>query len=71
MYNIFHCSCPLSRVYSYRIIAEAEYVAEYININWAEAWKLDYSIYILKHLHYCKRVCVCVLCTVPLVTTCV
>ena len=41
MYNLFHCSCPLSRVYSYRIIAEAEYIAEYISINWTETWNCD------------------------------
>ena len=33
MHNIFHCSFPLSRVYSHRIIAEAEYIAEYISIS--------------------------------------
>ena len=33
MYTIFHCSCPLSRVYSYRIIAEAEYIAISVSIG--------------------------------------
>ena len=41
MYNIFHCSFLLSGVYSHRITAEAEYIAEYISINWTEAWNCD------------------------------
>ena len=39
MYNIFHRSFPSSRMLSYRIIADAEYIAEYINRT--EAWNFD------------------------------